>query len=303
MKFEANSQYYEKNPFNKDDINIFFGSYEINLSDKLGFPAPYTTDYYTLNICTKGGYNIYANGRKFTINENTLHITFPYMQIRKEFFPSPSKAMYITVKGAALKPYFEALGINEENILFPHPVSDDQIKLFEEIINTLSTYTKAYYDMDSNPQITSFRNSQDATARRMHRRGLFYLLLAKLFKLHKENTRQSLPPTSSKLYIKKATEYIEENYSSDISVNEIANHLGFNRSYLYKLFKKELGISVQDFITQTKIRISCSLLKHTDLSIKLIAISINYNSIAYSRAFKKYIGMTPTQYRKTNHHY
>lgn len=299
MRFESNSQYFEKNLFNEDDINIFFGSYEVNLSNKIAH-SPYTTDYYTINICTKGSYNIYTNDRKFTIKENTLYIELPYTQVKKEFLSDSSDAMYIIIKGAALRQYFQALGISEENILFPYPVNEKHTKLLDEIIKLLSTYTEVTFDSDINPKVTHFRNSQDATARRMHRRGLFYVFLSELFELYEEHRKKDTLTSNSKLYVKKATEYIEENYNSDINVDKVANYLGFNRSYLYKIFRKELGCSVQDFIIQTKLRVACSLLKHTDLSIKSVAISVNYDSIIFSRVFKKNIGMTPMQYRKQN---
>lgn len=299
MSFEANSQYFEKNLFNEDDINIFFGSYEINLSNNISH-SPYTTDYYTINICTKGNYNLYINNNKFTINKNSLYIELPYMHVKKEFISDSSDAMYIIVKGAALRQYFEALGINEENILFPYPVNDKHIKLLDEIIKLLSTYTEVSFDSDFNTKVTHFRNSSNATVRRMHRRGLFYIFLSELFELHEENSQKDAPTSNQKVYIKKAIDYIEENYGLDINVDKIANHLGLNRSYLYKLFKRELGISVQDFIIQTKMRISCSLLKHTELSVKSVAISVNYDPITFSRIFKKQIGFTPTQYREIN---
>ena len=300
MKFEPNSQYYEKNLFNDDDINIFFGSYELNLSNKIP-PSPYTTDYYTISICTSGRYNLYANNNKFEIKENTLFIESPYMYVQKEYLSDSINNMYILVKGSALKQYFEALGINEGNILFPYPVSEKQIALLDEIIKLLSTYTEVIFETLAEPKkLTHFRNTSNATARRMRRRGLFYILLSGLFELHEENSRNDEPTSNQKAYIKRAIDYIEENYGLDINVDKIANHLGLNRSYLYKLFKRELGISVQDFIIQTKMRISCSLLKQTELSVKSVAISVNYDPITFSRIFKKQIGITPTQYREIN---
>ena len=209
--------------------------------------------------------------------------------------------MYILIKGAALEQYFKALGFNSENILFPYALNKDHITIIDKIIKLLSSYTEvSYEECPKTKSCTHHRNSKNATARRMQRRGLFYILLSELFKLHEINSESNTSPVSKKEYIRKATQHIEANYSSELNVDKIAAKLGLNRSYLYKIFKTELGISVQDYIIQTRIRVSCSLLKSTDISIKSIALSVNYDPITFSRIFKKHIGITPLQYRKEN---
>lgn len=99
----------------------------------------------------------------------------------------------------------------------------------------------------------------------------------------------------------KAINYIEDNIFQSISLEDIANELTVNPSYLSSLFKKETNFTVSQYINFKKIEESKYFLIHTDLPILEISILFNYcNQSYYTALFKKFYGITPGKFRNLN---
>ena len=97
----------------------------------------------------------------------------------------------------------------------------------------------------------------------------------------------------------KVINYINSNLQNNLSVNEIASLFFVSPTYLSRVFKKETGLSVIEYINKLKIKHSTFLLRDTSLPIQDIGRIIGVNDVNYfSRLFKKYMSQTPTQYRK-----
>ena len=92
--------------------------------------------------------------------------------------------------------------------------------------------------------------------------------------------------------------HIEQNICLDISVNDISENFYISSSTLYRMFKSSFGISPKDFIMKKKIEAAKRMIADNDSSISTIASALNfYDSHHFSRTFKKYAGMSPTQYK------
>lgn len=93
--------------------------------------------------------------------------------------------------------------------------------------------------------------------------------------------------------------YIDLHYNENLTLKKMAEYLNLNSSYLSTLFKKELGKTVTEYITQTRIKQALLLLNSTKHSIREVANQCGFDDINYfSRIFKKYQGMSPSSYRK-----
>lgn len=100
-------------------------------------------------------------------------------------------------------------------------------------------------------------------------------------------------------YVQQTIKMIHNLYNQPLKVADIANKLSLSRSYLYKIFKKETGYSIKDYITQVKMKRSCELLHYPELSITEIAFSVGYTDpLAFSSVFKQCFHMSPSEYRK-----
>ena len=97
----------------------------------------------------------------------------------------------------------------------------------------------------------------------------------------------------------KTLNYIQENFTKDISLQSIAKKFGYSYTYLSKYLNNTLGISFVDFINENRINYSMYLLKNTEYTITDIAFACGYSSIrSFNRNFVKITNSTPKMYRK-----
>ena len=95
--------------------------------------------------------------------------------------------------------------------------------------------------------------------------------------------------------------YIDENRkSSDLCASMVADYFNMSISNMSHRFKKQMGRTVSDYITEKKFGYVCELLSETDYSIKEIAFLAGYSHpVSFIYKFKQLYGMTPVEYRTT----
>ena len=114
-----------------------------------------------------------------------------------------------------------------------------------------------------------------------------------------EKVRDARMPVSTDGMIQNAIRFIQQNVCEHITVADVAEHVGFSRSYFSSYFKKELGFSVSAFILRCKMEEAKQLLKNTDKSVSVISSYLCLSSQShFQSAFKRQYGVTPLQYRK-----
>lgn len=104
-------------------------------------------------------------------------------------------------------------------------------------------------------------------------------------------------------YIKKevadAVEYLKINYYKDITLQEVAEQVEMNPSYLSSLFKSEMKQSFTEYLNQVRIEMSKDILLNTHVKTYIVAEKVGYSDNSYFiRMFKKYTGMKPNEFRK-----
>ena len=93
-------------------------------------------------------------------------------------------------------------------------------------------------------------------------------------------------------------QYIEEHYIDEVQLSDLALVAHVSPSYLSTRFKKEVGVSFSEYLVRFRINKAKDLLKKGNISCKEAAESVGYKDYAqFSKMFKKYIGITPTDYR------
>ncbi len=106
-------------------------------------------------------------------------------------------------------------------------------------------------------------------------------------------------PSKNYELMKKAMLYISNNFSSNVTLEEVANHVHLNPAYFSSVFKQSAGSSFKEYLNMVRIEESKRLLANTDYSIIDIAIATGFEDQSYfSKVFKKYTGLTPKQYAK-----
>jgi AraC-like DNA-binding protein len=134
----------------------------------------------------------------------------------------------------------------------------------------------------------------------LHLIGHLYLFLDYLVQSAANMTFQS-GSSLRDFYIHEALSYIEHNFQNDITVEDIADSCGLNRSYFGKIFKSAIGKSPQEFLLNYRMLKAAELLKLTKLSISDISNAVGYvNPLHFSRAFKNIYGIPPRDWRNQN---
>lgn len=100
------------------------------------------------------------------------------------------------------------------------------------------------------------------------------------------------------LYIQQAKNFIESEYMMGITVGEVAARLGLDRSYFSNLFRASQGKTPQQYLNEVRMRQAAAQLVELGYSVTETAASVGYADVfAFSRTFKKFYGISPSEYR------
>lgn len=112
------------------------------------------------------------------------------------------------------------------------------------------------------------------------------------------NLLDDISINSTNPFINRAIQYVHNNYSKDISIDEICNELNINKFYFCNLFKKETGYTFIQFLTLWRVEKSKIYLKDPTLTLLDISLNVGFNNQGYySTIFKKITGQTPSEYK------
>ncbi len=93
--------------------------------------------------------------------------------------------------------------------------------------------------------------------------------------------------------------YINHNYQNNLKLESIAPLFGYNSAYLGKIFNKHFGESFNSYVDHKRIEQSQELLKEKNMKVYEIAEAVGYKNVDYfHKKFKKYVGLSPAEYRK-----
>ncbi len=118
----------------------------------------------------------------------------------------------------------------------------------------------------------------------------FLCSLQSAFDKKKANTTSTL--------VSLAINEIHENFNGIYGVEELSEYLGVSKNHLVRTFSKEMGQSPGKYLTLTRLSYAKQLLLNRDYSLEIIAVMCGFsNSNYFCKVFKKYEGISPTQYR------
>lgn len=120
------------------------------------------------------------------------------------------------------------------------------------------------------------------------------------FNVQFEMCINALGSASSESVMDSILHYIRHNYRENLKLESIAPLFGYNSSYLGKIFTKIVGQSFNSYVDEVRIQISKELLRENGYKVYEIADLVGYSNVDYfHKKFKKYVGMSPAEYRKS----
>lgn len=174
--------------------------------------------------------------------------------------------------------FCEDNGINCDELRFCHKIQDDGIRyLYNNIVETFKTRTEYYKSKLRvsvlNMLISIAENYINDISDEFHERQ-----------------------TES---IRNVLEYINENFSDDISVNDLAKYVGYSNAYLSRQFKKATSMSIVEYINYVRCVNASSKLSDGTKNVGEVALECGFKNFSYfSKTFKNVMGTLPSKITK-----
>ena len=262
------------------ELSLTFCGYEE--CDAGYYYIPRKRNYCMLHVVKSGKGICKLNGVNYFIEENDVIFVFPGMEYSFAADPEEGCALlWIGFVGMRAEECIMYAGFTKDNLVRTTGLASEMEELVEKILEAKEmTY-----------------------ANDLRRNGLLKIFFAQLIdeynsQISKNNAQEEYRQETAE-YIKSAIAYITQNYSQNIKINDLADYVGVNRSYLASSFKKATGYSPKEYLLSLRMEKAKSLLTKTNYSIGQIAAEVGYtDQLAFSRMFKRRFGESPRKYRE-----
>ncbi len=270
---------YFNQPLTGLDLELYYCGYEDCIDNF--YAGPFQKNEFLLHFVIKGNGFFKADDATYEVKENDYFIIFPNQIVRYWSEEKPAWSFcWIAVNGDKAADYLKDSGISRNT-----PVKPIAKRACHEIKK----------QVDQMLQLFSLKPHS-------YRTGLLANLYS-IISIIEQEYKDSMIPSPKKAindYVNKGLLFIEYNYNRGISVKEVAEYVNLDRSYFSKIFKRQTGISPQEYILNHRVTQAIQLLKTTSLSLEEISKCVGIDEEYYFwRVFKKSTGYSPSEYRKT----
>ncbi|MFX3635684.1 MAG: AraC family ligand binding domain-containing protein [Candidatus Pristimantibacillus sp.] len=252
---------------------LFFGKQQCLPSHSWG---PGLRDIFVIHYIHSGSGQFSTGDRTYLLQAGQGFVIIPGTIVHYKADQSePWTYSWIGFKGLHAKSYMQKAGLNVKNPTFK---PDDQ-KWFDSFYEQL---------MEADG-----KRGGEALCQ-----SILYRFIGELIECSEESLVLPKPSYTKESYINKAITYIEHSYSQKITIQDIAQVVGLDRTYLSSLFKERFAISLQTYLLQFRMNMAVELLHNKELSISDISRSVGYTDpFLFSKMFKKVIGTAPRHSR------
>lgn len=242
--------------------------------------GPYTRTEYVIHIVTKGKGIFRCGDKSYELSSNMAFLIYPGIETEYEADQDcPWSYAWVGFNGLKAYECVTNAGFSPENPVIHITCVDCLLDCIQQMLDAHQlTYAN---ELKRGSQLMRFFSTiiEDYTTANPNRINHDY---------------------PGAIYVKQAVDYMSKNYSQKIKINDLANYIGINRSYLTNTFKKSLKMSPQEFLVNLRLDKAVSLLQKTTLPINTIAIQIGYDDpLAFSKIFKQKYGVSPKVFRET----
>ncbi len=239
--------------------------------------GPAARDHYLIHYVDSGKGKFITKNRTYEVNKGDGFIIYPgevvYYGVEED---DPWHCYWVGFHGMNTLQYLEQCGLNDENRLFHFDDDSHLVDNMSAIIHSSNNY--------SVPYIRSL--------------GLLYIFFSLLTEQHNKNNKNNTNTSKENIHVLQAVQYIQHHYMHNIKMSDLADRLGFNRSYFCSIFKKYMKVSPKQYLMNIRISRACELMKHSNLNISEIARSTGFDDPLYfSKVFKRQRFHSPQAYK------
>ncbi|MBC6129357.1 AraC family transcriptional regulator [Listeria booriae] len=232
-------------------------------------------DYYLIHFIVEGEGMFFINGEIHQLGQGEGFVIPPNTD--NNYYPlvgNPWSYRWIGIKGSCCDKILRAAGLLQNIFIYQHDDISKMNRLFQEV-----------YLMSQENQL--------------------YGAIGKVYEIMNEliteyNNKKRYTVSEGESYILAAMNIIKANYSDPkLSIADIAETIQIERSYLFKLFKKYITTSPQQYLILFRLNKATELLRKTNLSIEEIAFLTGFSGYShFSKTFQSKKNIPPTQFRK-----
>lgn len=263
-----------------DPLVLFAGESQTQSGHTVG---PKVLDYYLLHHIISGKGIFVCGGQQFSLQEGDSFLIYPGQLISYTADQEkPWHYRWIAFQGESMSKLLQNIGFTPE-----HPVAagmkDRKLEQLFQQIQASFQDKKPYAPMEA--------------------AGYLYLLFSMFGET--QNAAQShisvKSDTRAANIVRQALHYLSTHYAEEITIETLADSLGYNRAYLSRLFNKHTGMTPVSFLLKLRVDQARRLLRdRPDLTVEQIALSVGFHDALYfSKQFRRFHGESPTQYRQS----
>ncbi len=248
---------------------IYFSARDENIAPGAVF-GPVELEVYVIECCTDGKGTIIINNMEMPFKAGDIYILQPGQRVVYKSDSSVSRSgLWCALDGISVSKTVSELGISEYNPFLPH-------ELFDDVRSALTT-------------VIDSKGSNDMGVE-MRRVGAVYTLLGTLLSIKAAKNKN--------IWIDKAIKFIETNYYKPLSVDDIADSVGFERCYFSTMFKECTGMSPYHYLNQVRITKAVMLISDKGYSVGEASEMVGVDTKNFARLFKKITGKNPAEFKK-----
>lgn len=272
----------DENP-NLEDLTVPIkvnncGYYRVHTTPVIETPHPEgRNDYQLLYIASGKGYFYFKGSKEPTVVTKGNMVLFRPKEPQVYYYYAVDKTevYWVHFTGWKVEEYLERYELPKEENVFFTGVSPDYPWIYNQIIRELQLQRENYEDM-----IRLFLRHIFLTINRYIKEG----------KQTKDDTINN---------IERAVHYFNENYSKPITIEQYASEHLMSVNWFIHNFKNVMKVPPMQYIVSLRIAAAKGYLENSNKNITEIANTIGYdNALYFSRLFRKYTGVTPSEYRK-----
>lgn len=225
-------------------------------------------DFYHLTFVFSGNVSYKVNGKEIILGENDALILPP--GTKRERYKSDVPAHYVIFN------YHPTKGNEISSVLLMRNAVNSTIR------NLLASYPYTYYNVDDCKIDDKGENLKIIEILP----NLFNCILTELFDTLKYKTKN--------LHVLNAIKYVNDNITKPLSLNTVSAAIHLSREYTTRIFKKEMGLTLTEYINKQKMILAQNMLTNNEMTLQEIAYWLGYDNYGYfSKVFKSCFGISP----------
>jgi len=238
-----------------------------------------------ISYIVSGQADFYVNGKKQTLKQGDIHIV------------SKGTKHKITVSPQGRLRYIY-LGFD----IIPDDVDGNMVNYYNTIISDVLQDSGIMFTT-FNQFISEIRNEREYS---FDLYGAYmWLILIYIYRLHTEtNARQTRINSTENIDLVGGTvfnivKYIDSNIVFITKVSDVADSLNYSHSYISRIFKSKMNMTIKDYINKKKIETATELIKSGKLKMSEISDYLHFDSYrSFNKVFNRVLGVSPSEYLK-----